>query len=251
MQKQTQVFGSLADQKPAPSELFGEVTPVVHEFVAAEKLMLLEIPNDLLRKEPALMQSKWFDYRRLHPVMATQLFVKAYNRAYGNFLATTTDVGLKYLPAFKGRDLLADKHRERKTVWKLRQLADEHGVPYDVFMNAAMRFYQREGWMHVPRPSHILSNELALLHVLDTWQNTKRDMPVWASLSFYTVDEWTGHPDQLAYEEHLLQFIRARAVKSYIVHQAVYLRRALRFERALQECDLGTLETALTLAAQD
>ncbi|EFN2465353.1 hypothetical protein HKD04_005462, partial [Escherichia coli] len=40
------------------------------------------------KDEAELFETKWFDYRDMHPLMATCLFTEAYKRQYSNIMLT-------------------------------------------------------------------------------------------------------------------------------------------------------------------
>ena len=48
-----------------------------------EAKSVLCIAEDLRRLEPGLYETKWLDYRRLHPAVATAVFAEEYRKAYG------------------------------------------------------------------------------------------------------------------------------------------------------------------------
>lgn len=233
------------------ADLFGSFIGADRDFDAYESVAFKLIPKKLREKEAALFGSKWFDYRQMHAVQATYLFVHFYNVAYGGFLAQTSDVKLRYAKAIKGGDVFLQNegkgHRDRLAFWRLRQRADEYGIRYDFFVRAAFACFVEDGWVNAPRPQHVDNDEITL-RVLDAWHRDCRDRIQWARNPFFTVKEWSGHPDQTAYESSIVEAIKRKPTKRFAIHGAIYERDALRIERAIVEFSEDDVAEAIALA---
>ncbi|HDJ1984982.1 TPA: hypothetical protein PPS74_005084, partial [Salmonella enterica subsp. enterica serovar Concord] len=81
------------------------------------------------KDEAELYDSKWFDYRDMHPLMATCLFTEAYKRQYSyimlshgreHFETAPFTTGLKRLPY---QELST---ANKTSLWKARQFADRY-----------------------------------------------------------------------------------------------------------------------------
>lgn len=237
----------------SPADLFGAFIGADMQFDDCEAIAIKHAPRKLRDREAALFGTKWFDYRRLHAVQATYLFVHYYNVAYGDFLRQTRDVNLRFAKAIKGGDVFRQNdgkgHRDRLAFWRLRQRADEYGIRYDFFVRAAMTCFIEDGWINAPRPSHVDSDEIAL-RVLDAWTRDCRERLQWARHPFYSVAQWRGHPDQRAYEDSIVQAILRKPTKRFGIHAAVYERQALRIERAVMEFAEDDVSDAIALASE-
>lgn len=214
------------------AETFGPYYGSDLDWNSCEILAIAKIDRKLLNKETKLYGQKWFDYRNLHPTMATYLFAHYFNRAYGAFMGESFDHKKRFMAAFKGKDVMAA--REVKSFWKLRQRVDEMGVRYDFFMREAMAWCGSRGWKQPPRPAHLATDDEVLLHVSNLWENEQRAKIQWAVSRRFRVENFVGAPDQIAYEQHLAQRIMERAHPKFSLHAALYLYEALRIETAIE-----------------
>ena len=63
------------------------------------------------------------------------------------------------------------KLQETLGLWKARQVADEIGMPYDLYIGAIMRFLiQGNIWQRIPRPVHLYSNKVKEF-IAEEWVN--------------------------------------------------------------------------------
>lgn len=217
-------------------------------FNECEVLAIAHIDRRLLAQETRLYSFKWFDYRTMHPMMATYLCVHHYNRAYGNFMGTCFEKGKRFMVGFKGKDFMTV--REKQSFWKLRQRIDELGIRYDFFMREAMNWCIENGWRQPPRPAHIASNNELIVEVTNRWAMECRAKIQFSLNPRYTVDEFVGGADQLAYEEYLLGAIMQRAHPKFSLHAALYIYHSLRIESALAKLPLSAIASAIDSALQ-
>lgn len=81
----------------------------------ADIATIQHIQPKLLKQEPELMRKKWFDYRRMHPTVATYLFVAEYIKAFKRMTAAAFDVDRsKFVKGMKEIDFMDS--RERNTL---------------------------------------------------------------------------------------------------------------------------------------
>lgn len=199
----------------------------------ADVLAISHIPAKVLKSEPDLMRTKWFDYRLLHPTVATYLFVHHYTKAYQRYIAVTQDRDrAPFVKGFKGKDFF--DLREKATFWKLRQKCDELGMRYDFFLQSAVNFCIANGWQQPPRPAHIYSNAEMLVDVMDSWHCEKRARIQFPKDPHYRVENFTGTPDQLALEQWLLENVATRQHRKYSLHASIYVEGMLRVESAIE-----------------
>jgi hypothetical protein len=93
-------------------------------------------------RERDLYGQKWFDYRFLSPMAATARFYVLYQDVYRWKYATTIDS----LEAEKKTGVSRKGTRgELTSLWRARQFADELGVTYEVFLEAAFKVCIRRG----------------------------------------------------------------------------------------------------------
>lgn len=218
--------------RPKTQDLFEEHFGSDLNFLQCEVLAIKHVPHKLLRQEAELCQKRWFDYRRLHPVQTTYLLAKEFDRGYKDFIITTRDHRAgQFMKAFKGNDILT--HKEMKSVWRLRQLIDGLGIRYDFFIRKAMQWSMRHNWHHVPRPSAFRNEDLVSDVILD-WEDECRAKIQWPTDTFYRVENFCGHPDQLELERWIVGQIMQRSRPRFALSHALYGARILRVETALQ-----------------
>jgi hypothetical protein len=234
--------------EPELAEWFGEFYGHDLSFLHCEIKAIEHIEGKLLKKEPELLGTKWFDYRRMHPTKATYLFAKCYDRAYKDFMILTLDhVRGQFMRPFKGGDDFMDA-KERKALWQLRQTADMAGIRYEFFLRHAMNWKVAHNWHHAPRPSHINANEELLVDVGLAWEEECRNSLQICKDERYLAQNWFGHADQIAYENFLIGQIRQRRHPQYSLSAALYTHGVLRIEAALREFPPGLVDSALSLA---
>jgi len=227
-------------------ECYGAFFGQTLTFAECEVLAIANIDRRILAVETKLYASKWFDYRALHPAMATYLCVHYYNRSYGDFVGQCFDRGKRFMVGFKGKDFM--NSREKQSFWKLRQRIDELGIRYDFFMRKAMDWCIAHGWRQPPRPAHIASNAELIVDVANAWAMECRAKIQFAVDPRYTAERFVGAADQLAYEDYLLAAIMQRAHPKFALQSALYVYGALRIEAALARCPLSAIESAIEIS---
>lgn len=216
----------------------------------ADLVAISHIPRKVLALEPGLMQTKWFDYRLLHPTVATYWFVQCYSKAYQRYIATTQDRDrAPFVKGFKGKDFM--DNREKKTFWQLRQKADELGMRYDFFMQNAINFCIAGGWHQPPRPAHIYTNADMIVKIMNDWHHECVGKLQFAKDPHYRVENFTGTGQQLAYEDWLLEQIGKRANRHYSLSAAIYTEGKLRVESAIERFGPHVVEEAAEYALKD
>lgn len=207
------------------------------------------ITPKLMQPEAGLMQKKWFDYRRMHPAIATYMFVSEYVRSYKRMISVAYDVDrAKYVSGMKAVDFMDG--RERNTFWKLRQKVDELGMRYDFFMRHAMNWCVERGWRQPPRPSQIYANDDLIVDVMNQWDLECRSKIQYPEDPHYRVENWTGSVDQLAYEQWLITAIKRRPHPMFALNSAIYEMGTLRIEAALESFPASIVEEATDYCLQ-
>jgi hypothetical protein len=210
-----------------------------------EALAIARIDRKDLNKEAELYALKWFDYRPLHPTMATYLFAHYYNRAYGDFMGENFDRKKRFMASFKGKDVMMA--REVKSFWRLRARCDGLGMRYDFFCRHAMAWCGENGWRQPPRPAHVLTNADLIIYVMNRWEEETKAKIQWATHPRFMASNFTGAADQLAYEEHIVAAIMRRPQPKYALHTALYLHDALRIEAALAKLPTTAVADAIEM----
>jgi hypothetical protein len=173
-----------------------------------EAIAFARIPVEYRRDEPQTMASRWFDYRRLHPVQATYLFAEHYVQAVRIIYAQTRDRKAAETVKVLAGDPLDS--RAALSFWLARQAYDRIGCRYLFGLRWTMTRKADRGWQYFPQANQLYGTEL-LLDLADHWKGECAASMQFATEPFFKSDAFIGHPDQLAYERWQLEQIRKRA----------------------------------------
>lgn len=173
-----------------------------------EMLALARISEPHRREEPSLFATKWFDYRHLHPVSATYMFAARYAEAVREIYAQTKDRDeAETAYTFSPDDVFLS--RELIGFWIARQAFDRIGVRYEFGLRYVMTRFSTRGWRMFPRPNQLYSEEL-ILDVRDAWAAECKNSLQIAKHERFSVANYIAHPDQISYQEWLLQQTQTR-----------------------------------------
>lgn len=202
-----------------------------------------------------LMQSKWFDYRLMHPMQATYYFVQCYRKAYRDFMHRTMNFeAAPYAKAIKEQDFLLS--RERMAFWRLRRTVDKLGVRYDFFLHHAMsrlHIMIGSGKVYAPRPSHLDKDQELLEQVMLAWDDLCAASLQMAQSPCYRVSNFnTGLQfHQRAHERFILEQLKRRKHPHFGLHAAMYMHDLVSFEAAVQEFGVEIVREAAKLVSYD
>lgn len=233
----------------------------VHEYVAEtidtffgvdfeteryNEIALTVATKPMLRVEPELVKTKWFDYRTKHPVYLGYLWAFIYKQEYKRFISKYRDPerGL-YMNGITGKDVFGKSikkvkskikgepstevekmHPERKAVWRARQKADELGIPYDFYIRTVMEIAESHSWARPPRPQHFTSDEMVSA-VIDAWKEKMTTKIVTSDDARFLAENYVGNSDQLDYQMWLIGNIKKRAHKHFGVHYCMVEKKQL------------------------
>lgn len=216
----------------------------------ADVLAIAHIDQKVLKRESELMTTKWFDYRLLHPTVATYLFAHHYTKAYQRYIAITQDFErAPFVKGFKGQDFFMS--REKGTFWKMRQRADESCMRYDFFMNNAINYCIAAGWRQPPRPAHIYTNADMIIDINNSWDEETKARLQFPKDPAFRVENFTGSREQLAFEKWIMDQVAKRAHRKYSLHSAIYVEGMLRIESALERFGYEAVDSASEHAIRD
>jgi hypothetical protein len=188
----------------------------------AERLALERVNKDLLKKEAGLYRTKWFDYRHLHHVKATYLFVAFFTKAIQAAVARYADVErAPFVKGYRGTDFMELRKADITGFWKARQALDEKGIPYGTGLHFAMQFCYRHNRSYAPRPSHLYHPEM-LDAMNEHWLEMTRARIYVASDPWFLPSSYQGHPDQDDHQTWISEQIEKRAAPEYALASLVY-----------------------------
>lgn len=202
--------------------------------------------------ESALMSSKWFDYRFLHPMEATYLFYSHYVQAHQNYFkkAINHEVANNAYP-FKGEakhDFLLAK--EAPSIWRLRKIADFYGIKYDFFCNGVFNNVYRvqfNGKVVAPRPA-MLRNEDIVKTVYNEWLAYRDGTLLFSCNPYFKVSSFESHDVQIQHEDFVIGQIQRKQAPEYALASSLYIHQVVRIEKALQVFDEQTMQSAIYYA---
>lgn len=135
--------------------------PPEHIRIASLIETIQQHSSEVLADERRLTTTKWFDYRFLSPKQANRLFQRAYQDVYRGKIAQGVDIDLARNVNGLNTQTLATNPRERSQLVAARQRADEFGMSYPVYIEAAFDFALSRGNKRkaLPRPNQLHGNE--------------------------------------------------------------------------------------------
>lgn len=200
-----------------------------------DALAVEHIPSKYWLRESELYASKWWDYRPMHPMQATYLFVDAYKRAYKAAYARRSDTEYaKWLKVFAKDDFLEGAASTRTALWLARQQADEIGCSYDFFCTRAMHYAERRDWAMLPRPQAMYSNkpmyqsDLTIAqHVERLWAEKVKTELMYSTDAFYQAENFVNNIHQREHQRMLIGRIQHNPNRAMLVADLVYEQRVL------------------------
>jgi len=231
--------------------LFGPFQGHDRDLDTCEALLFQLWPDKERKREVELFQSKWFDYRTLHAAHATYLFshiftteIRAIMRAHFNDAparVSATGKVLDWNPIKAGDVFEAPAAARNVGYWKrkviglirARQQADADGIPYEVFIGAALKhFYFGAGTYVLQRADqgggrtlmvapNLLYGDDCLAAIRAAWLGDIGMRVQAAKHPRYKVVNDDGHPDHAEHRDWLRQQLEHRGVQDWAAARLV------------------------------
>lgn len=190
--------------------------------VECDGLALRFIPLKLLQEEAALNQTKFWDYRHLHPSQATQLYAQCYVAALKRAVSRRTDLwkGLM-MKGMKTDTIFELEPRLITGFWKGRQMADRIGCPYDFYCEHAMIFADKARMRFLPSsqqmycltvPERLQGLPSLVEYIIERWVERTRYSSFYASTDAYLSVNYEGGSDQIDYLNFMLGKVRRSTI---------------------------------------
>jgi hypothetical protein len=217
-------------------------------------IALTRFPKRLYDGESHLQQNCFFDYRYMHPVKRTYLFAHEYMKSYKALYERYIDINSDGIYGLsRPKDPLDNDPPRNKTaklrtptcLWVARQVADANCIPYDFYVNAALKYLFNERYYKAMigttakkkirlniQASALYSVEVQE-HVENKWSDYRKARMVWSENERLAFDEpemdgeKRPHVYKLAYERYVAKQIISRTMREFPVQNAL-TRRALR-----------------------
>lgn len=193
--------------------------PIIVTVTQCDNFQKANIAESYQDEEKELMKTKWFDYRHLHPVQATDLFAQQYRKAYREYTKRRKD----YLEVHNGSsdDITSMSKRKLTALTKARRAADRHCIPYDLYISAAFDWAESRIWKRIPMPNH-LYGELCLAFILKRWQNILMySLHLPSSETFYA-HHYNQEQHQIAFYKWLSYTLSQKRSAEYALHSLMY-----------------------------
>ncbi len=189
------------DTDDAEEKIFG----VDLTWTECDALALTHIRKDWTALERPLFQSKWFDYRFMHPVHASYLYTYYWSKAYKTYYEKSFDArAAEHIKPLKDDDLFRNNKMLIAGIWRGRQCADAIGMPYELFLHLAMsealRYWKQR---YMPRPTHLYSHDI-VTRVTAKWEELQSARLFYAAHSDYRLHHYKGTQAQDDHHEWLL-----------------------------------------------
>ncbi len=198
--------------------------------------------------EAELNTTKWFDYRFLTPMQATELFSKSYAEKYRLKFGRNVDSSQASKTSGTRSHRWDSSSRELSSFWVARQFADSMGIPYDYFIEPAMQALMDIGYKRIPRPNQLYAAKTRRLICTKAhehwteWTETARLM--WSELPQYHIDVFRGLPAQIAHQDWIVKQLKARHARPEHIGEMCFVNAVLCPDRAEEEFGSEKLERA-------
>jgi hypothetical protein len=203
------------------------------DHAAYEELRINHISESLSKKEPSLFESKWWDYKFFHPTQSTYLFAECYRQAVKDSIRRRVDLAMSRVEYGMPReDLFACKKTFITGMWKGRQEADAHGIPYETWCSFAIIYAEKNLWLRVPQPNQLYAKKINPEHehfkipmvdfIKNKWADKNAGLVVCAKSQEYRTQAWVGNSHQKDHFVSLKKQVRESRNKAMVVHDLIY-----------------------------
>ncbi|MBB6510420.1 hypothetical protein F4695_003809 [Rhizobium soli] len=169
---------------------------------------------EVLVREQAVAETKWFGYRFMSPLAATMLFAELYREILKRHVRAQQDVERAQQVRGLAFDLFDAPSRVLTEVWNARLRADEMGIPYQLLIEFGLDFASRRKWQNPPRPGQVFGTEnsrwawfVKLEQFLDgRFEACIREL---SDLPQYRAESYRGLQSQMDLRDYLFEELRS------------------------------------------
>jgi hypothetical protein len=201
--------------------------------------MIKKLTPESAALERKLQTTKWFDYRFISPLEATELFVEAYSSAYQYYFGKYFDTKSAQGKTGVRQRLWKSSLREFTSFWRARQFADELGVPYDQFVDGVFHACGRRNWSRLPRPNQIYGAKFAPAvkdRVIRQWREwTEEAKLMFSRLPQYRNEHFVGLPAQVSHRDWVVSQLKVRHGDHEKIAELCFVQEVLPIDRAIAE----------------
>ena len=184
-----------------------------------DALALKFIPINLLQEEAELNDTKFWDYRFMHPTQATQFYAECYAAALKRAVSRRTDLWAGIMMKGLKKPVIFELASAAITgFWKGRQMADRIGCPYDFYCEHAMLFADKARMNFLPSSTKMYARTVPerqegrlsqVDYIVERWVARTSHSTFYATDAAYTSDSYIEGQEQNRYLNFLFTKIRA------------------------------------------
>jgi hypothetical protein len=152
--------------------------------LGADKFTSLFIDREVFEEDYQCFDTKWWDYRDLHPAKATMFFYHTFLQIAPNYLLKHVGRGVSqgFQRNATTRDLRKLPTATVRAFWKARMAADAAGVPYDIYIHGCLKhFYAnynlyastKDGKQILPYPAQMVTPGV-IRRVEEEWESERK-----------------------------------------------------------------------------
>jgi hypothetical protein len=182
-----------------------------------------------LAKEALLYSTKWFDYRFTSPLEATMKFRSAFSSVFRRKYRVNFDrdesehkTGVSTKPSSRRLDLTSH--------WRARQFADELGVTYEIFLEAAFEVLLARGWTRLPYANQLYGKRQRQAisdATMALWRQKCESVLTFSAAPQYREESYRGIAAQDAHREWVLAQLKSFRGRPFSIGSACSLHRVL------------------------
>lgn len=182
--------------------------------------------------ERALHRSKWFDYRFMSPREATHLFRTEFQKVYQRKYSANIDTEKSHNKFGVRRGPAEQDRTEFTSFWRARQFADQLGMSYDVFLEAAFEVLLRGSFERMPRINQIYGKHRVRVTgaAIRLWEEHCASRFVYSALPHYREESFCGLAAQTDHQGWVLDQLKSRS--NHAIGRACFTLRILSQVRA-------------------
>lgn len=216
----------------------------------------------MLDLERELYLTKWFDYRFISPMEATQRFADVYIKIYQDIWRQEFDRDAAASKKALASGGLFHSHREFALLWGARQEADVLGTPYELHIRHAMDIKLRLGWKKPPRPNQLCGIKKAekMVPALQKRWDERMEIMRFTELPVYRAENFVAFHAQLDHQAYILDRLATHGNRKLAAGSASIAKRLVGIEQiadrwgvdfAARAVDEGRRETPEPMAKID
>lgn len=227
-----------------------------------DALIALAVQTPDIEASRSLFESKWWDYRYVHPGYCFFLYAAEYTRAYerwrslfgvnihvagrscGHPIFRPEKTGKGAVTAVVGEELT--KQALRTAFWRGMCFADAHGVPYDRWIELAFQTAFEEQWGRIPLPTSLYSDRISQ-KILARWEDERKTILHLPKDPLFLEANYQGHRWQDDHQEWLIRLIAARPLPHVPLAQFAFREGRLNEERCVERLGYDVVHRAKLL----